>query len=281
MRLKTIGNALVLAMALSGIVALGVAQTAQLAFEVASIKPDKPGAMMLQIGRCQGVDDRASGSLALGRCTLQEFTLKELIHLAYPPAVPTLTADQMIEGASSWMGTDRFDINAKAENPSKATHALLTEMLQTLLSERFKLRLHFQTAVIGGYAMTVSDAAKLKHAPEGASPSGIRVRAVASENELASIAGSVASMDALVSVLSFQLERPVINKTNVTGNFGILLKWLPGPDERKASQPSGTAVAPGPSIFAALQEQLGLKLAAQNISIRKIVIDPAEKPSEN
>jgi hypothetical protein len=90
MRMKTIGNALMLAMALSGIVALGVAQTAQKpAFEVASIKPDKPGAMMLQIGRCQGVDDRPSGSLALGRCTLQEFTLKE-----FPPLLGKASAEE-------------------------------------------------------------------------------------------------------------------------------------------------------------------------------------------
>src|SRR5579884_2817565 len=100
-----------------------------LKFEVASVKADKPGAMMLQIGRCQGVDDRVSGTLPRGTCRLQEFTLKELIHMAYPPAVPTVTADQMVEGAVSWMGTDRFDIDAKAENPSTATHAQLNEML--------------------------------------------------------------------------------------------------------------------------------------------------------
>jgi uncharacterized protein (TIGR03435 family) len=83
-------------------------------------------------------------------------------------------------------------------------------------------------------------------------------------------------MEQLVDELSANLDRPVLNKTGLTGDYDYSLEWAPERDGRPAPEEINA-----PSIFTALREQLGLKLEPQKAAIEVLVIDSAEKPSEN
>ena len=97
-------------------------------------------------------------------------------------------------------------------------------------------------------------------------------------------------MEPLAEQLSFQLGRTVVNKTGLTGNYDFSLRWTPGESEMgmmklMGSKPDGDSrplpEASGPSIFTAIQEQLGLKLEAQTTPMSILVIDHVERPREN
>src|SRR5262245_61666357 len=151
------------------------ASATPVSFEVATIKPAQPGPNGGGGGGvCHGIDTKNTTSIPLGRCGAPRTTLKSLIVLAYPPAQPVPTAgnivtgrsaapsdvadrgrimpiDQWVSGGPNWIGTDFFELDAKAEDPSTTTVNQLRQMLQTLLRERFKLAFHMETKDIPGY----------------------------------------------------------------------------------------------------------------------------------
>lgn len=99
--------------------------------------------------------------------------------------------------------------------------------------------------------------------------------------------GTAIAMAPLVNALAQQLGRPVIDKTGLTGLFDFTLQWTPGAEQVPGPFAGDPAAAPpppvdsGPSIFSALQEQLGLKLESTKGPVEVVVIDSAQKPSEN
>ena len=148
-----------------------------------------------------------------------------------------------------------------------------SQMLQSLLADRFKLRLHRETKDLPVYVLAIA-----KNGPH------LREN-VSHQDEVGmmgrgEIHGTDAPISALVRRLSRQSElghRPVLDRTGLTGDYDWDLTWTP-------NDASGTATSPdssGPSIFTAIQEQLGLKLQPQTASAPVIVIDHVEKPSEN
>lgn len=222
------------------IVLAGIA-SAQPAFDVASVKPDASDT---------GVDRI---DISKGNLIIRNVSLGRLISRAY--GIPD-SREYLLSGPD-WMDEVRFDISAKYPFATSDADVLL--MLQRLLGERFDLAVHRETRPISGYAMVVGKSgSKLRPA---ASPRPFaNFRALAGHAE-----GTCVSMSDLADRLSrspFQLDRPVIDFTGLTGRYDLALDW-----------------APTDLIFSALEEQLGLRLEARKMPLEVLVIDHAARTS--
>jgi uncharacterized protein (TIGR03435 family) len=148
------------------------------------------------------------------------------------------------------------------------------QRLQTLLADRFQLRLRRETKELPVYALVAGkNGPKLREADEQGAMSLGRGRITARK----------ASMERLAENLGNQLGRTVVDRTGLEGNFAFELEWTPDPGQPlDLLDPSPAPADPsGPSIFTALQEQLGLKLEPQKDPVEILIIDHVEKPSEN
>lgn len=229
------------ALALAGC-ALG--QDAVPRFEVASVKPATVG--------------RPGGGLATGhgRLTVANETLKRCIMGAYG------LGPNQIAGGPDWLESDRFEIVAKSEHDEDGDRALML-MLRTLLAERFKLSTHFETRNVPALVLEVAKKGpKLEKAEAGQART---------QNGRGLIDARSITMSRFAEVLSRQMDLPVVDRTGLEGAFNLKLEWTPA-----NAKPDG-----GPSVFTALQEQLGLRLDSRKMPIEILVIDHAEKPSEN
>ncbi len=216
--------------------------------------------------------------------------LRAMITFAYD------VRDFQVSGAPGWAGTERFDVTARAERssaegpdePAKMTDAQrktgrdqVAERLRALLADRFQLAVHRETKDQPIYALVVSkNGAKLKEVKEPGPRQGMSMNRGRLE-------GFAAPMEMLGTVLSNAMGRPVVDKTGLPGKYDFVLEWTPDPGADARAQGFGDGItepapAPGgPTIFTALQEQLGLKLESQKGPVENIVIDRVEKPSEN
>jgi uncharacterized protein (TIGR03435 family) len=267
-------------------------------FEVATVKPNPDGFIELGGGQrvlsgrthCHGIDTRAIpgdliGLPALGRCSVRNSTLKEIIDVAYNLRVGPVRSkvNQMILGGPDWASTTPFDIEGKAEDPSTTTEQELHVMLQDLLSERFKLRFHRETRELSALALTVyKNESKLKEAavdeqPNFSMPTNASI-------STPTVTGRKVPIGTLVDFLSLRFGRIVTDETGLKGRFDFTLTWTP--DETELA-PNGTPSRsplpdqPGPSLMTALQEQLGLKLESQKLPVALLVIDSALTPNPN
>jgi uncharacterized protein (TIGR03435 family) len=222
-----------------------VGNTAAPQFEVASIKPSAPGARGPTIY-----------NPTHERFAIESITAKGLIAYAYD------VRDFQISGGPNWLGSVEYDIVAKPEGDASGERILA--MTRNLLAERFNLALHRESKELPVLAlMTAKGGPKLKASVSKGGPEirGGRGRLIARN----------VSMEMLASQLAGRvLDRPVVERTGIAGEFDIDLQWTP--DESTDS---------GPSIFTALQEQLGLKLEAQKGIVDVLVIDHVERPSAN
>lgn len=241
-------------------------------FDVASIKPNKASG---------GVSFGVGNGGASGR----NVTLQMLIGLAYR------LQDFQISGGPSWVSSDRFDVEAKAGDAAVGPDQLRL-MLGSLLGDRFKLTLHREMRESSVYGLVVAkDGPKIKRSPDqtspdvnGPAPTGAGPNRGAIRLGPGSLIGNAVALPLFTKFLSQRLDRIVIDKTNLTGRFDIRLQWTPGFGESQFD-PGGkilpSADSSGPSIFAAIQEQLGLKLESTKAPIEILVIDHAQKPSAN
>jgi len=273
-------------------------------FEVASVKPTRPGT-------------RGFGTPGLpgGRFTMTNATVNALIRNAY-----RVQPAQVI-GAPAWFESDRFDINAKAPEgvqvpPSESGPTPMQWMLRHLLADRFKLAVHTETRQLPLYSLVMARRDR-RLGPELVSSSvdcaAVRGRGAVSPpppppppppapgqpisaellrpyrpmcgfwQSSGVLSGAGITIAQLVTALVPWVERNVINKTDLTGSYDIFLQWTPtGPN---ADLPPGVEVPPadpgGPSLFTALQEQLGLKLEPTRGPVDVLVIDHAEHPTED
>jgi uncharacterized protein (TIGR03435 family) len=167
------------------------------------------------------------------------------------------------------METETFDISAKFPSGTSDSQVLL--MLQRLLDERFKLKLHREAREFSAYALVVDKhGSKLRPT---ATPGPYRFSA---RNGHA--AGQSVSMDQFADRLSKQVDRQVVDFTGLTGQFDLTLDWrLEGTQTEKSNTADDR-----PSIFSALPEQLGLKLELRKVSLDVLIVDAAWKvPAEN
>src|SRR6185312_8029944 len=143
----------------------------------------------------------------------------------------------------------------------------LCERLRNLLSDRFGLKTHEEQREMRAYVLSVAKGGpKLQEPPPG-EPFKLHL----SRGRIANEGGATISM--LVNVLSNQLDSPLFDETALNGHYRMELKWTPD-----SLNPSGVI---GPSLFTALQEQLGLKLDAKRRPVKILVVDRVERPSEN
>jgi uncharacterized protein (TIGR03435 family) len=254
-------NLCAIAACASAAAGLLVAQTpAAPAFEVATIKmsqPDTPG---------------PSIGISAGRLTLTSFTLKELMVYAY-----WIHPSQVL-GASGWMDSDKFDIVAKPEG-GQVPEEQLRKMLQTLLTDRFLLKFHREMKQLPAYALVPAKNGSIKMKARMPGDGGPGFRLVF---QGARLPGRDASMSQLAFVLqAMVLDRPVLDKTGLTGSFDFDLVWTPNETQFGGKGATIPADPDSPNIFTAIQEQLGLKLEPQRDPVPVLAIDRAEKPSEN
>jgi uncharacterized protein (TIGR03435 family) len=249
---------------------------ATLKFEVASIRP----------GCTRGL------ITSPGRVTLNCINLKTLVSRAYDHYASgpfVIHMFEPIEGGPDWTDTELYDINAKAEGNPRPD-LMNGPMMQALLEDRFKLKIHSETRQVPGYALTVvKGGPKLQPSVEGtcapyvedsAPPSGKHFcdRAWLTGNVIINFPG--ASMKTLAQDLSFRVGRPVVDQTGLTGRFDFRVEF--SPDESTPTlHPPAVPNDAGTSIFTALQEQLRLKLEPAKEPLDVIVIDHVEQPSAN
>jgi uncharacterized protein (TIGR03435 family) len=249
---------LISAMAIALIAPSPSLEQSQEAFDVTSVKVNVTG------GR-GGYPGLAPGGQ---RFTATSLPLMALIMLAYN------VTPRQISGVPSSFTTELYDVEASCSHPIKQDQAL--RMLQTLLADRFKLILHRETREQPIYALVVGKGGPKLHAsPEGSSPERQRTGR--------GFIYKSATMPSLTLVLSQQLDRPVVDKTGLTGRYVFSLEYALERTGRGVVEGREPAPDPDglPSIFTAVQEQLGLKLEPQKGPIAFIVVDHAEKPSAN
>ncbi len=261
----------------AGFALLTNAQTSQVTrpeFAVASIKPNKTNCCV-------------SGGVGNGGSSNTDVTLKMLIATAYR------VQEFQIYGGPGWIGSDRFDVEAKAENP-KADFDELRLMLQSLLEDRFRLKLHRETKESPVYALVAAKGGpKIKLSADQASSSDVNGPSppgATGPNHGAfrfgpgSMIGNAVTLGLFTRLLSQRLDRLVIDRTNLGGRFDIQLQWTPGIGESPVD-PGGNAIPPAdpsrPSIFTAIQEQLGLRFEPAKGPVEVLVIDHVEQPTAN
>ena len=249
--------------AFAGISLNTMAQT----FEVASIKPAEPGARGMGMQRLDG-----------GRVNMKNVTLRLLITMAWD------IRDHQLIGAQGWFDTEHFDILAKPESEVSRTkdgNETLMEMVRALVVERFGLAFHRESKEMPIYALTVG-----KNGPKlAASEPGSQNSLMMSRGK---IEGKNMKMIDFARILTNPLGRTVVDKTGLTGDYTFTVEWTPDANENMtpkglpAEAPKESLAMPeGPSLFTALQEQLGLKLESQKGPVEMFVVDRAERPSAN
>jgi uncharacterized protein (TIGR03435 family) len=223
-------------------------------FEVASIKPNKSGA-------------RAIGNkFEPQRMSWTNVPLKNLIQAAYH-----LQSYQLL-GAPVWASADTWDLDARTESP--ATMQQKMEMLQTLLADRFQLKFHRETRDLPQYKLVLAKSGpKLQPAKES-DQDATRVGRGLIQNPHMTI-------ERLAGFLQGELGRPVLDETALTGSYSVKLEWIPDEGQPNSQGAIPSADSTGPTIFSAVQEQLGLKLEALKGPIEVLIIDRVEKPSAN
>ncbi len=234
-----------------------------LRFEVASLKPSTG----LEQGG--GIRPAPGGQ----RYEATNCPIKLMIQVAY-----RVKAEQII-GGPGWLETDRFDMEARAEKPSNADQ--LHVMLMNMLADRLQLKFHHEKREMQMYARTV-DKGGPKMTPHQAANAG-DTWIDQSEGSFLHMRfkGTYSPMDYFAFRLSQFMDRPVVDLTNLHGGYDFTLEYT---RELPLGFPDGGKVngeepdTPGPTVFAAVKQQLGLELKAQKGPVEVIVIDHAEKP---
>jgi bla regulator protein blaR1 len=253
----------ILAVTLTGLRAQSPADRKE--FDVVSVKPSAPDEHNSFMMR----------NLPGGSLRIAGVPLRMLIMQAYD--VKAL----QIAGGPEWIRTERWDILAKAEGvEGQIPMALRRTMLQALMADRFQLKIHTETKEMPVYALVV-DRKGSKLVPTTVAEGQFR-------NGDGSLTIKKGSTAALTAWLSRALGRVVIDKTDLKGEYDLTLEWTPDPGEggpESIGLPPGAPLSHvdtnGPSIFTALQEQLGLRLVSQKGPVEIMVIDRVERPSAN
>ncbi len=240
-----------------------VAVSGQPTFDAASIKPSSGAA-------------RGGGfNTPPGRLGVKNQSLRDLIRFAFD------IHDYQLTGGPAWIDGDRYDIAASTGGQSTTAQKRL--MLQALLAERFSLVVHQDTKNISGCALIVAkggpkfQAAKTDEGSMmlGRSPRGLRT-----------LTARNSRMIDLAAMLADVLGRPVADATGLAEPYDLTMEWTPEVGESPVSlkgnpvpEAGASTVSDGPSIFSAMQEQLGLRLEPRKVPTAVTVVDRAQKPT--
>jgi uncharacterized protein (TIGR03435 family) len=249
------------------------------AFDVVSVKPNPTRS---------GVRGH---SFPGDRFVASNVPLRDLIVVAYGEEGQPLP-DLQLSGGPGWIDSDRFDITATVPAESRHDVAQKQRMLRALLAERFKLVVRAEIRTLPVYALVLSrkDRAlgpRFRHAAVDcearlASQPGRRERCILYALPSGHLMLRGQTMSALAYVLTSLLERMVIDRTGLTGGFDADAEFNPeGLPGMASPPPEARAVNAAPSLFAALEEQLGLKLESTRGPVEVFVIDQVERPTAN
>jgi uncharacterized protein (TIGR03435 family) len=235
------------------------------AFEVATIKPVDPDAKAGRYIIMQGTH----------RFVEKAYTLKLLIAAAYDLNPRT------ISGGPGWIESDHYDIVAVTPGEIRPTHDEQMSMLRNLLSDRFKLTFHREQKVFSIYELTVAkNGPKLKASTAAPDDPAALISTVYPQRIV--LPARNASMGDLVSLMQrAMLDRPVVDKTGLSGRYDFDLEWAPDETQFGGEVPAASAEAPSAPLFSAIQQQLGLRLEATRGPVAALVVDKAERPSAN
>jgi uncharacterized protein (TIGR03435 family) len=252
-------------------------------FEVATVKPTASGDIRSGPGPMPG-----------GRVRARSVTLKVLMAVAYN------VREENISGGPNWIETDRWDIEARAEEGSKPPRGWpewlepdqpLTLMLQSLLEDRFQLKVRRETREAPVYELAVArNGPRMKlSAGQDSVGRGVPRGSMMLNPRMGYVAGNGVEVAKLAGLLSEPgvLGRPVIDKTDLKGSYDFILEWTPEPGQGPVAPgvsdppPTQSADISGPSIFTAIQEQLGLKVESSKGPIRILIIDSVQTPTGN
>jgi len=261
----------------------GQTPDSQVVFEVATVKHGLPG------------DYGAGGSGGPGtrdptRYSVENYPLSSLLEIAYGISSYQLSGP-------AWIDRERFTVTAKV--PEGATQEQLKLMMRNLLIERFQLAAHFEKKEVAGYQLVVAKGGpKLAASPGDPNQNDDPANAPAAfTNTLdkegypqlppgrhysMAVAGDRArfrfvdeSLEHFAEILGDQIHQPIKNATGLTGKYDFQVSWS------TAMQPNVSGDS-GPSIFTAIQEQLGLRLESKKLPVDTVVIDHiARTPTEN
>jgi uncharacterized protein (TIGR03435 family) len=280
----------------------------KLMFEVASIKANNssdpehwniatgPGDFMRPVG---------------GRYSVSNMPLREIVGFAYKLAG---NMQYLMPGIPGWAATERFDIEAKAEgNPTKDEFRL---MVQSLLANRFQMKIHKETRELPVFSIVLAKSGKLgpqitPHTDDsmcaamgqfqgfgnqsGAAPTvdgksalpalpcGVFTGLPSSAPGRMHLGGRKITMDLIATTMSGfdNLTRPIVDRTGLTGTFDLWMEFSPQVNGDGPVPPGFQSDPTGPTLEEALQEQLGLKLDSQKAPTDVMVVDHLERPSEN
>jgi uncharacterized protein (TIGR03435 family) len=220
------------------------AYAGSVSFGVASVKRSLTGANGGSISR--------SG----GRITIDNVSLRECIQFAYRIA----TGREFELSGPGWLDTENFDIVATF--PAETSSDRIRDMLRTLLTERFALRTHTETRKLESYALVVGKRGPKLSAESTAADGAF----IFGEDHMTARGISLASLADRLSGPVFKLDRPVVDMTGIKGAYDFTLEWSPD----------------GASIFAALQDELGLRLEARTMAFSILIVDHADRePASN
>jgi uncharacterized protein (TIGR03435 family) len=262
---------------MSAATAIALAQAATPAFEVASVKLSAPitdGKVMVSMGGDPG------------RINYSGLPLRMLIARAYN------VKEYQVSGLDGF-GTERYDVTAKL--PPDTPRDQVPLMLQNLLAERFKLKLHREQKEMPVYAIVVGKGGVKMKEVEPAPGGNRQVNINRGKLDLPK-----SPISALADILSRVLDRPVLDMSESKASYDIALEFTPdestmggmggmgmkmrmaGPGPGPAADHANAEGAAAPNIFTAIQEQLGLKLESRKAPVEILVVDHAEKvPTEN
>lgn len=278
-------GAMVAAVSVTALAQAPPAGGARAEFEVASVKPT--------------ASDRGPRGISFspsGRFAWNSMTLAQLMQSAYGEL-----QTRQIVGGPAWIDSARFDIAATSPEalldlgPGGEPRGLFAR-LRTLLEDRFALKTHVENRELSVYALepaavpltigrnlrrvdvdcetVVRDMA----AGRAVATAGGQAPPCSNRSSLGQISGRAIPMSRLAEILSGPAGRPVIDRTGLTGNFDVEMKWAP---ELPPGTINGAPAPPsdGPSIFTAVREQLGLRLQATRAPVPVLVVDSAERPT--
>ena len=250
--------------------------TPTLTFDVATIRPAPPPDANFHVS--------VSSPPHSSRFEATNLPIKILLQIAYGFDAPVV-------GAPDWIANTFYDIKARSDEASDAKLARLTDnevrlekrnAIRVLLADRLGLKTHLETRNSSIYNLIVDKGGvKMQIVPappppaDGEAPPPSRpadVKANGSQHGLEFV-GSDATMRAICGVLSSMVEAPVVDKTGLTGTYNYTLQFGREWSEHDAES--------WPSIFTAVQEQLGLKLEGAHESVPNLVVDHITKPTEN
>jgi uncharacterized protein (TIGR03435 family) len=195
-------------------------------------------------------------------------------------------AKSEIVGGPAWLDDQIYEVHGKINGPLSAAMQQMPErerskqielMEQSLLADRFKMNAHFETRELPEFALVIAKGGPKLHPADPSLPrNGCTRVSEGQTQELKSTGSTVQDLVQMLQSESESGERPIIDKTRLTDSYDFALKWT-----RDETLDGSQSAAGGPSLFTALEDQLGLKLVPTKGPVEVVVIDSIERPSPN